>query len=266
MEFNCLGNEMEIPHKNRIPRMEQSFKILIVALLFLDAMNGQIASRISTKSTVANPMLTNSGFEGDSLAPWIVTAGTVSLSATARTGVHGLMMQGHDTQATVFQDIEGLIVGRTYEISAWVMSSGGATNGVILWAHDTQGNGVVFNRMFPGKTWHHVSLLFAPTATGKLRVHLIQVAGSSAITYWDDISVISFTGTGNPGINEASSILLRTILHFVLALLPCLAICTYAVRRGVRDELLLGLVGLAGLGVVGYVLVLVCCPDAGSSL
>ena len=48
------------------------------------------------------------------------------------------------------------------------------------------------------------------------------------------------------------SLLLRTLLHFVLTLFPGVAIGAYALRKGLRDIILAGLLELAGIGLTGY--------------
>ena len=54
------------------------------------------------------------------------------------------------------------------------------------------------------------------------------------------------------GPSEAITLLLSTISHFSLILLPCWAACAFAVRKGVRDIVVLGLVALIAIGASGY--------------
>jgi len=54
------------------------------------------------------------------------------------------------------------------------------------------------------------------------------------------------------GFKEAAMLLLRTIAHFVLTILPCLAVCALVIRKGVRDVAVAGLVALAATGASGY--------------
>lgn len=50
-----------------------------------------------------------------------------------------------------------------------------------------------------------------------------------------------------------ASLLIRTLLHFALTVLPCLAVSAYAIRKGVRDVIFAGLLQLACIGLTGYV-------------
>lgn len=50
----------------------------------------------------------------------------------------------------------------------------------------------------------------------------------------------------------AIRLLLRTLLYFVLTIFPALAIGTFAIRRGVCDLVLIGLLELAAMGASGY--------------
>jgi hypothetical protein len=47
-------------------------------------------------------------------------------------------------------------------------------------------------------------------------------------------------------------LLLRTLSHFVLTMIPCFAAATFAAWRGARSHLVLGLAGLAGIAANGY--------------
>jgi hypothetical protein len=54
------------------------------------------------------------------------------------------------------------------------------------------------------------------------------------------------------GAREAITLLLSTISHFGLILLPCSAACAFVVRKGVRDIVVLGLLALSAIGASGY--------------
>jgi hypothetical protein len=51
---------------------------------------------------------------------------------------------------------------------------------------------------------------------------------------------------------EAILLFLSTATHFALILLPCFAACAFAVRKGLRDTVLVGLVALTAIGLSGY--------------
>lgn len=50
-----------------------------------------------------------------------------------------------------------------------------------------------------------------------------------------------------------ASLVARTLIHFLLTLLPCVAIGAYAIRKGLRDVIIAGLLELATVGLTGYV-------------
>ena len=54
------------------------------------------------------------------------------------------------------------------------------------------------------------------------------------------------------GFAEGGQLFLRTLLYFTLTLMPCLAFGAFAIRKGFDDELMAGLLQLAGLGACGY--------------
>jgi hypothetical protein len=53
-------------------------------------------------------------------------------------------------------------------------------------------------------------------------------------------------------INNAVLLASETIFHFILLLLPALAMCAWVVQKGVRNAITAGLVLLAGIGAAGY--------------
>lgn len=55
------------------------------------------------------------------------------------------------------------------------------------------------------------------------------------------------------GLNEASSLLLRTTLHLILTGIPCFAACAWLISKGFRNILFLGLVALSVPAASGYV-------------
>ena len=54
------------------------------------------------------------------------------------------------------------------------------------------------------------------------------------------------------GFSEASNLVLRTVAHFILIILPALALSTLTIYKGVRDIVTAGLVALAGTAIPGY--------------
>jgi hypothetical protein len=52
---------------------------------------------------------------------------------------------------------------------------------------------------------------------------------------------------------EAITLLLSTTAHFILILLLCVAGCAFAIRKGLRDIVLVGVAALIAVGISGYV-------------
>ena len=142
-------------------------------------------------------LIADGTFETDSLGPWTIAGGNVSVGTVAHTGSYGLTLGGTTNQSWLFQDTAGYIPGQMYEVSVWVKSSTATNNGVELFLHDTQGNGAVATFVYPGTGWQQISAAFTATATGQLRIHLIQASGTSETTYWDDVTVTPLPPNGD---------------------------------------------------------------------
>lgn len=145
------------------------------------------------------PLPPNGDFETGVLGPWLIAGGNAAIGTTAHSGAHGATLGGTTTQSWIFQDVAGLVAGQKYRVTAWVKSSSSSTNGVELWVHDTQGNGANSAVISPGTGWQQMTVSFTATSTGKLRIHLIQGAGTSETTYWDDV-VVTPSSTNGPNI------------------------------------------------------------------
>ncbi len=50
----------------------------------------------------------------------------------------------------------------------------------------------------------------------------------------------------------AVTLLVSTVVHYALILLPGFALCVFGLRKGVHDTILAGLIALAGIGISGY--------------
>ena len=143
------------------------------------------------------PLPPNGGFETASLSPWLIAGGNAAVGATAHTGAYSANLGGTTTQSWIYQDVAGLVPGQTYQVSAWVTSSSSSTNGVQLWVHDTQGNGASSAFLSLNTSWQQISTSFTATSTGKLRIHLVQLPGTSETTYWEDVTVSPVSTTNN---------------------------------------------------------------------
>jgi hypothetical protein len=144
----------------------------------------------------------NAGFENGALWPWnasFVTTGSAALSAVAHWGGYGMAFGPNPTgDAILFQDITGLVAGQTYTVSAWVKAAASSGNSVTIAATTPQAGNpwVVAPHLTPTTSWQQISLTYTATASGTMRLHLYQLAGSQT-TYWDDVTLTggSFTGT-----------------------------------------------------------------------
>lgn len=96
-----------------------------------------------------------------------------------------------DQPGLVFQDVGGLIPGKTYVVS--VLVAGAADNSGAsghLSLHDTEGaNYAQSPDVSPGGEWQEVSSQFVATETGSMRVHLVRNGGSPGPIYFDSVRV-----------------------------------------------------------------------------
>lgn len=151
------------------------------------------------------PLPPNGDFETGALSPWAIAGGNAVIGTTAHSGAYGAALGGGAVQSWIYQDVAGLTPGQAYQVSTWVKASTSVANSVELWLHDTQGNGSSYIYATTGTGWQQVSIPFTATATGKLRIHLIQ-AGNSITTYWDDVVVApKATGAATMRIAPSSS-------------------------------------------------------------
>ena len=143
------------------------------------------------KSAVA---AANPGFESGSLAGWnqyqvthaATTAehrsGSWALEQTAATAVpHG----------TTWQDVPGLLPGKSYRLKAWVKASPGTTAQAWLWVHDGSNASpinVTSPAIVPGSSWAPLTLNFTANNTANMRVHLMRDTGAGTV-YWDDVEI-----------------------------------------------------------------------------
>lgn len=156
---------------------------------------------------MVTPLPPNGDFETGTFSPWAIAGGNASIGTTAHTGAYGATLGGTTTQSWIFQDVAGLVPGQQYQVTAWVYSNSATTNGVAVWLHDTQGNGVSGAAISPTTAWQQITALFTATSTGKLRIHLVQFAGTAETTYWDDVAVVPSTGSGTSNMAMAQSTL-----------------------------------------------------------
>ncbi len=128
------------------------------------------------------------GFENNTAPPWPkFGAVNVSISnSVAHTGISSLAETGISSGG-VFQDFTGLTPGAVYTVTAYAHADPGATSQALLLVHDTTGANSVFDGgRTPENGWDIFTVQFVATASGSLRIHLINTGGTGTI-YWDDI-------------------------------------------------------------------------------
>jgi hypothetical protein len=82
----------------------------------------------------------------------------------------------------------------------------------------------------------------------------VQV-GASVAGHWlaGAIETLTLLLDGAPvGPSEAITLLLSTISHFGLMLLPCFSACAFVIWKGARDIVVVGVVALVAIGALGY--------------
>jgi hypothetical protein len=152
------------------------------------------------------PLPPNGDFEQGALGPWLVAGGNAATGTTAHTGAFGATLGGTTAQSWIYQDVAGLVSGTTYQVSAWVNSPTPQSGTATLYVHDTQGANSVYAPISSATGWQQVNASFTATSTGKLRIHLVQSAGTSLTTYWDDVAVVPSSGSGTSSMAMAQGI------------------------------------------------------------
>lgn len=134
-------------------------------------------------NAVANP-----GLEGGSVAPWSTNGVEANASsAHAHSGTYSLAETSGS--GTVYQDINGLQPGHTYELSAWVSASPGSAIGAQLTVFNPSDDTAVSSPLItPDPGWRQVSRTFIAGAEGAVRIHLVRGPGDGTV-YWDDIHI-----------------------------------------------------------------------------
>jgi len=133
---------------------------------------------------VANP-----GFEDGDPSPWS-PVGVLKADVTrevAHSGAYSLAESSGT--GSVYQDVNGLVPGATYTISAWVSGSPGATATAQLVVYDPSSNVAASSSVVKGTPdWQPVSVSVTAGREGAVRINLVRRPGSGAI-YWDDLRI-----------------------------------------------------------------------------
>ena len=128
----------------------------------------------------------NGNFESSSTRPWQAfgAAELTVASDVVHEGKHSLSVTGSPSEGAL-QDV-AVLSFREYTISAWVWVP--PASEAQLYLDDTQMNPVTLAIKPTNGSWKFVSLRYKSSETGKIRVHLWRVKGTSPI-YWDDVTI-----------------------------------------------------------------------------
>ena len=143
-----------------------------------------------TDRTRVHPEFSQFGFEGPFVSPWNVWANVDPeiTSKTARSGKQSLAVSG--TGGAVYQDVSGVSPGRVYQVTAWVKAEPGTEGKVSLDLHDgrKQSVGSTGALKVSDSEFEPLTLEFAATESGTVRVHLAYTGGDGTV-YFDDLTV-----------------------------------------------------------------------------
>jgi len=109
----------------------------------------------------------------------------------------------------------------------------------------------IIPRSDAGEQWVRYDVRLPPSWKGDL-VRLVARDTATGPRGWfaftEPISSSGITVESGAAIR----LLLKTFLYFILTILPALALGTFAIRKGVRDLVVVGLIELAAIGASGY--------------
>ncbi len=126
--------------------------------------------------------------------------------------------------------------------------------GINLWIERVQDGAriAIAPHALPERRWLFCEFALPAEWQGK-QIRLVAEDARLSANWW-----IAFSEPLNrppvPGWGEATQILLRTLEHFLLLMLPAAALCVLAVKKGLRDPVGAGAVALAATAVPGYLI------------
>jgi microsomal dipeptidase-like Zn-dependent dipeptidase len=137
----------------------------------------------------------NGGFERGDAESWATYSPQEGFTAAVSGWVRrsgGLSLAQRGAFGITYQDVSGLVPGRTYRVNAYVRWASGASAPAELSVHNT--SGAAFARVVaqPTTGWQLLTLSYTADPTGNIRIHLVRQEGAGEI-YWDDVSVIDTT-------------------------------------------------------------------------
>ncbi len=115
-------------------------------------------------------------------------------------------------------------------------------------------NGIALSlqlREEPHERWVLSDFSVPPSWRGKM-IRIVAEDHNTGPGGWVGFSEPLIGPNGVSGFADARALLLRTLLHFVLTMLPCFALSALVIYRGVRDVVMAGAVALAANGASGY--------------
>ena len=138
----------------------------------------------------------NPGFESylDRWSVWSPNANHVATALLGRlVGIpcHSGMFCGAQAGSggIIFRDLDGLVPGARYQISAWLWS-GPRSMGKLSVHNTAEGNYGETPYQSTQGSWLKLSLVYTADQTGKVRVHFVRSEGSADFTLWDDLEVV----------------------------------------------------------------------------
>jgi hypothetical protein len=135
-------------------------------------------------------MIKNPGFEEGSSgwSSWSPHDGyhAYFLNNYGRTGVGSVAQFG--SEGVVWRDVEGLMPGRTYEVSAWMQCSA-EMHGKLSVHNTVEGSYAEVQSPHCNGAWSQLKLAFTADDTARVRTHLVRVDGGSGVLVWDDLQV-----------------------------------------------------------------------------
>ncbi len=156
-------------------------------------------------------VLSNPGFETGVLTPWVPSAGVTSYNTGAHSGTYCMLMDkgasgiGAGTQREAWQLLDGIVAGKQYRVSAWIVGVGAAAAGAyvnVQWRNAANGiistSNAVVNAGYT-TTWAQVAAnVTAPALATRALVYVVlATTGSQQYMLVDDVSFAryeTFTG------------------------------------------------------------------------
>ena len=159
------------------------------AMLVAVALTGSCSSSKRDTENGGQIPLTNGGFEDNVAVPWNPFRSVRARVSNdhVHSGKFGLAQDSGS--GSLYQDVKGLEIGATYEVSAYVSSTPDATAPAQLVISDPEGTVPAFSKLIAARPeWQLVAQSVSAIAPGIIRIQLCRYEGSGTI-YWDDVQI-----------------------------------------------------------------------------